>query len=121
VHGGQGGDVLVKKHTNILVNVLGIHRRPELYPDPDRFDPDRFMLDRDRALGKCGYMPFGDGPRVCIGNHFALMEGHIILATLLASKRLDLVRPLDRIGPEPLITLRPRGGVPVRVTPRTLD
>jgi cytochrome P450 len=117
VRGGEGGrETLVKKHTNVLINVLGIHRRPELYPDPDRFDPDRFLGDREKQLGKCGYMPFGDGPRVCIGNHFALMEGHIILATLLASRRLDLERAQERIGTEPLITLRPRGGVPVRVT-----
>lgn len=122
VRGGEdGGEMLVKKHTNVLINVLGIHRRPEIYPDPDRFDPERFLGDRDRSLAKCSYMPFGDGPRVCIGNHFALMEGHIILATLLASRRLDLVRPLERIGTEPLITLRPRGGVPMRVTRRTVD
>jgi cytochrome P450 len=117
----EGGEILIEKNTNLLVNVLGIHRRPELYPDPDRFDPERFLGDREKQLPKCGYMPFGDGPRVCIGNHFALMEGHIILATLLASRRLDLQRPMDRIGSEPLITLRPRGGVPVRVTPRTVD
>jgi cytochrome P450 len=122
VHGeGDGGDILIEKNTNVLINVLGIHRRPELYPDPDRFDPERFLGDREKQLPKCGYMPFGDGPRVCIGNHFALMEGHIILATLLASRRLDLVQPLERIGTEPLITLRPRGGVPVKVTRRTVD
>ena len=113
--------MLVKKNTNVLVNVLGIHRRPDVYPDPDRFDPERFLGDREKSLAKCAYLPFGDGPRVCIGNHFALMEGHIILATLLASRRLDLVSPLERIGTEPLITLRPRGGVPVRVSRRTVD
>jgi cytochrome P450 len=122
VRGGEdGGEMLVKKNTNVLVNVLGIHRRPDLYPDPERFDPERFLGDREKSLGKCAYMPFGDGPRVCIGNHFALMEGHIILAILLASRRLDLLRPLDRIGTEPLITLRPRGGVPVRVSRRRAD
>jgi len=121
--GGDDGSesLLIEKNTNVLINVLGIHRRPELYPDPDRFDPERFLGDREKQLPKCGYMPFGDGPRVCIGNHFALMEGHIILATLLASRRLDLVQPLERIGTEPLITLRPRGGVPVKVTRRTVD
>jgi cytochrome P450 len=119
VRGAEGGgDTRVPKHTNVLINVLGIHRRPELYPDPDRFDPERFLGDREKQLGKCAYMPFGDGPRVCIGNHFALMEGHIILATLLASRRLDLDRPQERIATEPLITLRPRGGVPVRVSSR---
>ncbi len=117
----DGGSTLFEKNTNILINVLGIQRRPELYPDPDRFDPERFLGDREKQLPKCGYMPFGDGPRVCIGNHFALMEGHIILAALLASRRLDLERPLERIGTEPLITLRPRGGVPVKVTRRRVD
>jgi cytochrome P450 len=119
VQGGEGGAAMqVKKGNNVLINVLGIHRRPELYPDPDRFDPERFLGDREKQLGKCGYMPFGDGPRVCIGNHFALMEGHLILATLLASRRLDLERPQERIGTEPLVTLRPRGGVPVVVRRR---
>jgi cytochrome P450 len=100
---------------NILfVNILGMHHRPDLYPDPHAFDPTRFLADRERDLPRCAYMPFGAGPRVCIGNHFALMEGHIVLATLLGAARFELqdARPVDT---QPLVTLRPRGGVPLRV------
>jgi cytochrome P450 len=112
---GTGGSYLVKKNTNVLVNVLGIHRRADVYPDPERFDPTRFLGDREKELPRCAYMPFGAGSRVCIGNHFALMEGHLVLATILGAARLDLVRS-EPITTEPLVTLRPRGGVPMRVS-----
>jgi cytochrome P450 len=101
----------------VLVNVAGIHRRAEVFPDPDRFDPDRFAPDREKALAALSYLPFGAGPRVCIGNHFALMEGHLLLATLTRSLRFDLLSSVP-IATEPLVTLRPRGGVPVRVVSR---
>ena len=111
------GRHLVKKHSIVLVNVLGLHRRADLFPRPESFDPERFLGDAEKALPRCAYMPFGAGPRVCIGNHFALMEGHVILASLLRRVRLDLVDDAP-IELEPLITLRPRGGVRVRVTVR---
>ena len=82
----------IKKNTAVLVNVLGIHRRPDLYPDPDAFDPARFLGDREKELPRCGYLPFGAGPRVCIGNHFALMEGHLILATIVGGRAARLPR-----------------------------
>jgi cytochrome P450 len=118
--GGAGGQRFeVKKHTNLLVNVIGIHRRDDAFPDPERFDPTRFLGDREKELPRCAYMPFGAGSRVCIGNHFALMEGHLLLATILRGARLDLPAGTPEIGMEPLVTLRPRGGVPVRVSKRS--
>jgi cytochrome P450 len=114
--GADGRRFQVKKHTNVLVNVLGIHRRADAFPEPERFDPTRFLGDREKELPRCAYMPFGAGSRVCIGNHFALMEGHLLLATILRSARLDLVPGTPDITTEPLVTLRPKGGVPVRVS-----
>jgi cytochrome P450 len=111
------GGARVKRGQPVLVNVAGIHRRAEAFPDPDRFDPDRFAPDREKALAALSYLPFGAGPRVCIGNHFALMEGHLLLATLTRSLRFDLLSSVP-IATEPLVTLRPRGGVPVRVVSR---
>ena len=111
------GRHLIKRHTIVLVNVLGIHRRADLFPRPESFDPERFMDDAEKAFPRCGYMPFGAGPRICIGNHFALMEGQVVLATLLRGLRLDLVDDAP-VAVEPLVTLRPRGGVPMRVTVR---
>jgi len=107
----------IKKYTIVLVNVLGIHRRPDLFPRPESFEPERFMGDAEKAFPRCGYMPFGAGPRICIGNHFALMEGHVILASLLRRLRLDLVDDAP-VTVEPLVTLRPRGGIRMRVTVR---
>jgi cytochrome P450 len=107
----------LRRGSLLMINVLGIHRRADLYPDPERFDPERFLGGREKALPRCAYMPFGAGPRVCIGNHFALMEGHLLLAAMLRRVRFEL---LSDVPPafEPLVTLRPRGGLPMRVAVR---
>ena len=107
----------LKKYTIVLINVLGIHRRPDLFPNPEAFDPSRFEGDAEKSWPRCAYMPFGAGPRICIGNHFALMEGHVVLASLLKRLRFDLVndRPVEL---DPLVTLRPKGGIQMRVTVR---
>jgi cytochrome P450 len=109
--------VRVRKGQLVFVNVMGIHRRPESFPHPDRFDPDRFAPELEKRLAPNAYLPFGGGPRVCIGNHFAWMEGHLVLATLCQHLRFELLSE-DPIATEALVTLRPRGGVPVRVTRR---
>lgn len=107
----------VAKGQVVIVNVIGIHRNADAFPDPDRFDPDRFSPEREKALPPHAYIPFGAGPRVCIGNHFALMEGQLVLATLARRLRFDLVSKAEA-GTDPLVTLRPKGGLPVRVTAR---
>jgi cytochrome P450 len=111
------GNHQLKKNTIVLINVLGVHRRPDLFPEPESFDPERFLGDAEKQLPRCAYMPFGAGPRVCIGNHFALMEGHVVLASLLKRLRFDLTSDTP-VALEPLVTLRPKGGVRMRVTVR---
>jgi cytochrome P450 len=113
------GDVSIPAGRVILVNIAGIHRRADAFPDPDRFDIDRLASDREKKLPQLAYAPFGAGPRVCIGNHFALMEAHVILATLMQHVEIDLEHPGLEIQPEPLVTLRPKGGVPALVRART--
>lgn len=107
----------LRKHTIIILNILGIHRRPDTFPDPERFDPTRFLNDAEKSFPRCAYMPFGAGPRICIGNHFALMEGHVLLASIARAARFDLVGP-PNVQMEPLVTLRPKGGIPMRVSVR---
>jgi cytochrome P450 len=112
------GGVRVPKGRVVLINVAGIHRRADAFPRPDAFDLDRLASSEEKKLPPLAYMPFGAGPRVCIGNHFATMEGHIVLVTLLQRLRIDLV---DAREPEtePLVTLRPRHGIPSRIAART--
>jgi cytochrome P450 len=98
----------------VLVNPYTTHRHPAFWEDPDAFDPERFSLERSRDRPRFAYFPFGGGPRQCIGNDFALVEARIILATLAQHFRLRLV-PGHAVEPEPLITLRPRGGVPMTI------
>src|SRR5262249_34867938 len=111
------GGFTIKKNQLAFINIAGIHRKPDLFPNPDAFDPDRFEGDAEKSWPKHAYMPFGGGPRICIGNHFALMEAHIVLATILQRVRLE--RTSDRkVETETLVTLRPKGGLPMRATSR---
>jgi cytochrome P450 len=90
------------------------HRHPDVWEDPERFDPERFTPDRVARRPRFAYIPFAAGPRQCIGSGFAMNEAQLVLATLAQRFRVE---PLsDRpVVPEPLVTLRPRGGLPMRL------
>lgn len=94
-----------------------LHRLPALWKDPEAFAPERFAAEHSAERPKFAYLPFGAGPRQCIGNQFALIEAHISLATLAQRYRLALV-PGHRVEAWPLITLRPRGGMPMSIERR---
>ena len=94
-----------------------MHRHPKYWDDPERFEPERFSAAQSAARPKFIYLPFGAGPRQCIGNHFAMAEAQIILATLVQRYRLHLV-PGQHVVPRPLITLRPRERIVMRIEAR---
>jgi cytochrome P450 len=96
-----------------------LHRLPAYWPDPEAFDPERFSAERSAERPKFVYIPFGAGPRQCIGNHFALIEAQLIVATLAQRYRLHLV-PQHKVEPWPLITLRPRFGMQMIIERRSV-
>lgn len=108
------GGYLLPKGTICVLSPYAMHRRPSLWPDPDRFDPDRFLPELEASRPRGAYFPFSLGPRTCIGNHFALMEGPIVLATLLRHADFELIEPRG-VEPDPQATLRPKGGIFVRI------
>ena len=101
----------------VFVLPFVLHRIAAYWDDPERFDPDRFTAERVAARPKFAYLPFGAGPRQCIGNQFAMIEAQLVLATLAQRYRLSLA-PGSSVEPWPLITLRPRHGVRMHIERR---
>ncbi|MFN8613779.1 MAG: cytochrome P450 [Vulcanimicrobiota bacterium] len=110
----QLGDHLVPAGSTCLVSQYVLHRQPEWFPEPDRFDPDRWLRCPRAKLPRMAYLPFGVGARRCIGEHFALLECQLILATLLQHWWLEPT-PGQRVRPDPGISLRPRPGPRLRL------
>jgi cytochrome P450 len=108
------GGYLVPPGAVVIACPYVLHRSPRYWPDPERFDPERFLPDEVASRRRGVYLPFGDGPRACIGRGFAMMEAKIILA--MTAQRYDLaLEPGHPIELEPGITLRPRHGLRARV------
>ncbi|MDZ4766463.1 MAG: cytochrome P450 [Chloroflexota bacterium] len=111
------GGYTFKQKEVIMINIYGVQRDARFFPDPDRFDPDRFSAENEKLIPKYAYLPFGGGPRVCIGNAFAMMEATLLLATLAQRFALRLA-PGQVIEPVRKFTLRPKYGMNMIVTPR---
>jgi cytochrome P450 len=109
------GDRWVDPGTNFVIPIYAIHRHKKLWDNPDLFDPSRFSPEREKAHARAQFMPFGFGPRLCIGMAFAMMEAQAILAELVRKARFEWD---GTHAPEPLsrVTLKPKGGMPLRVT-----
>jgi cytochrome P450 len=111
------GGYAIPAGTTIIISPWVLHRDPRYFEHPDEFRPERWNGDFARQLPRFAYIPFGGGPRICIGNRFAMMEAVLILATVAQRYQLQLQdsRP---VVPLPSITLRPQGGVPLKLAPR---
>jgi len=101
----------------VLISQFVTHRDPRYFPDPLRFDPQRFTAEAKSKRAKFTYLPCGAGVRQCIGESFAWMEGVLVLATFLQKWKLRLV-PNQCVEPQPLITLRPKYGMRMQVEAR---
>ena len=112
------GGYRVPKGSLVYLIPFVLHRRSKLWPDPERFDPDRFTSENEAARPKFAYLPFGGGPRGCIGNHFAIVEAQLIVASIAQRFRVELL-PGQDIRAEPLITLRPAPAIRARIHRRT--
>jgi cytochrome P450 len=110
------GGYRVPAGADVVVCPYLLHRHPDYWDSPERFDPERFDPDRATSRNRYSYIPFGAGPRFCIGNNLGLMEAVIVLATVARDLRLSVV-PGYRVRTEPMLTLRVRGGLPMTVRP----
>ena len=107
----------IPAYSQVILSSYVTHRHPDLWQEPERFDPERFQPDQAVQRPRYAYFPFGGGPRMCIGSEFAVMEGVLALATVAREYRLRAL-PGHKVEPEALITLRPRGGLPMFVERR---
>lgn len=111
------GDVDIPADALVIVSPWIVHRDEHAWPDPERFDPTRFLdadgVRRRDLVASSAYLPFGAGPRLCIGRDMALLEGVLVLASLAARVDLEPVGPQPRAVP--LVTVRPAHGLPLRL------
>lgn len=110
------GGHTVRKGAWIFICPFIVQRDPKLFPEPETFDPGRFAPGRVDGIPPYAYLPFGGGPRICIGNAFAIMEMVLVLATVLQRFTLRLDQGPPELEME--IVLRPRGGLRMRAVPR---
>lgn len=107
----------IKKGTDVLCFIYGVHHSKRYWNEPEKFDPERFAPENKKHHRPFAYMPFGGGPRLCIGNNFALMEMQFVLAMMIKRYRFKVVEN-QTIDINPLITLRPRYGIKMTVSKR---
>ncbi|GAA1289167.1 cytochrome P450 [Saccharothrix xinjiangensis] len=112
----QIGGYRVPAGADVLICPYTLHRHPGFWEEPDRFDPDRFESGRADGRPRYAYIPFGAGPRVCIGSGLGMLEATIVTAAVVRELRLTTV-PGYQVRAEPMLTLRVRGGLPMTVRP----
>ena len=104
--------------TQLIASQWLVHRDARWFPNPEGFDPERWSPERAKDVPRYAYFPFGGGPRVCIGNHFAMMEATLLLALIVQRFRIELLAG-ERLDLKPAVTLRQKGsGLRVRIVAR---
>jgi cytochrome P450 len=117
ISGIKIGGYYIPPKSIILLSQYAIHHDKRFYPEPEKFAPERWASEQIKSLPKMAYFPFGGGPRLCIGEQFAWMEGILLIATIAQQWKLRLV-PGHKVELQPLITLRPRHGMKMTLEPR---
>jgi cytochrome P450 len=107
----------IRRGTMVVIPVYVLHRHRAIWAEPDRFDPNRFLGAAREKVDRFAYLPFGVGPRICIGATFALQEAAIVIATIMRHFTLEMA-PGHQVWPVQKVTLRPRGGLPMIVRRR---
>jgi cytochrome P450 len=112
----QLGDYTIPKGSAIIISPYIVQHDPQHWEDPERFAPERFKDNYDKQVQRGAYFPFSYGPRVCVGQGFAMTELQLMLATIAQRYRLSL--NVDQVEIEPFISLRPKGGLPMTLHAR---
>jgi cytochrome P450 len=113
----QLGGMAITPRTWVVIPIFALHRNALLWDNPHAFDPDRFAPDQAKGRSRYAHLPFGAGPRVCIGANFAMIEAVVIIATLVRAFRFQTV-PGHKARPIARLTLRPAGGIPLLISAR---
>jgi cytochrome P450 len=108
------GGYVVPKGSLVTANIFALHRDARFFDNPERFDPERFGRGWEDRIPRGAYIPFGGGPRVCIGNGFAMMEARLILAAVAQRWRFSL-EPGQDVTPAQLVTVRPKNVLRMRL------
>lgn len=114
----QMGPYAFPKNAYFLICPYTLHRRPEYWEQPEIFNPERFSEENSKDRPTYAYIPFGGGPRLCIGNNFALLEMQLILALVVRDFDVQLTSSEQVAVPDPMVTLRPKNGLRLRIIPR---
>jgi cytochrome P450 len=114
----ETGGFRIPAGTVVGMSQFVMHRDARWYPEPAKFDPHRWSAEETAARPRFSYFPFGGGPRQCIGEGFAWVEATLLLATL-CQRFTARIEPGYRLRLQPLITLRPRGGMPMLLSRRS--
>jgi cytochrome P450 len=109
------GDLAIPRGSTVVVFIYGVHHSPQYWPDPESFDPKRFSKANEKLHPASAYLPFGAGPRGCIGGNYAMLQILMILSVLLRKYDLQLASG-QTIEARPMVILRPKNGIRMTFT-----